>query len=47
MCKYNDCGWCYAPEEVDKNDESGMCLKPKECSQYTPINFHEEGDQDD
>lgn len=42
MCKYNDCGWCYAPEGVEKNDEDGMCLNPKGCSQYIPINFDED-----
>lgn len=24
-CPYNDCGWCYAPEGVDTNDDNGRC----------------------
>lgn len=30
-CPYNDCGWCYAPVNVEKNDKQGQCLKPMEC----------------
>lgn len=30
-CKYNDCGWCYAPKEVTNNAKYGQCLNPNEC----------------
>lgn len=30
-CKYNDCGWCYAPANTATNDEQGQCLEPSQC----------------
>lgn len=37
MCKYNDCGWCYAPDNVKTNANAGACNKPKKCPQYISI----------
>ncbi len=34
MCNYNDCGWCYAKGDVEKNDTNGACNAPKECPQF-------------
>ena len=31
MCKYNDCGWCYAPKEVESNDDNGFCNNYPTC----------------
>jgi hypothetical protein len=31
-CKFNDCGWCYAPAESDSNDSNGACKYPDECT---------------
>ncbi len=33
-CPYNDCGWCYAPDGVENNANSGACIKPFECPTY-------------
>lgn len=30
-CKYNDCGWCYAPENVKTNATQGGCFEPEYC----------------
>ena len=30
-CKYNDCGWCYAPPNTATNDQQGECIEPKQC----------------
>jgi hypothetical protein len=30
-CKYNDCGWCYAPENVETNATQGGCFEPEYC----------------
>jgi hypothetical protein len=30
-CKYNDCGWCYAPENVETNATRGGCFEPEYC----------------
>lgn len=32
-CKYWDCGWCYAPDGKQKNDNNGRCDKPDECEE--------------
>ena len=31
-CKYWDCGWCYAPENVEHNSKNGSCNEPEYCS---------------
>ncbi|QXN60194.1 hypothetical protein KUA24_127 [Vibrio phage HNL01] len=31
MCKYNDCGWCYAPEDFPSNDTHGQCNNMIDC----------------
>jgi molybdopterin converting factor small subunit len=31
-CKYWDCGWCYAPEDVEHNSKNGSCNEPEYCS---------------
>lgn len=34
-CKYNDCGWCNALAESDRNCRPDTaCLKPNECPEY-------------
>ena len=30
-CKYWDCGWCYAPENVKTNATQGGCFEPEYC----------------
>jgi hypothetical protein len=30
-CKYFDCGWCYAPEDVENNSKNGSCNEPLFC----------------
>lgn len=31
-CKYWDCGWCYAPDNVGTNaDAQSACVKPSFC----------------
>ena len=30
-CRWLDCGWCYAPDGKQANDEGGKCLRPGEC----------------
>jgi len=30
-CEYYDCGWCYAPEDVDHNSKNGSCIDPLSC----------------
>ena len=30
-CKYWDCGWCYAPEDVETNATQGGCFEPEYC----------------
>jgi hypothetical protein len=32
-CKYFDCGWCYAPDDVKTNNSQGECVHP-ECCPY-------------
>jgi len=32
-CKYWDCGWCYAPDGKNANDDDGKCEKPDECEE--------------
>jgi hypothetical protein len=32
-CKYFDCGWCYAPDDVKTNNSQGGCIHP-ECCPY-------------
>lgn len=31
ICKFLDCGWCYAPKVVETNDQGGACMKPLDC----------------
>lgn len=33
VCKYYDCGWCYAPDGVKNNSTASACMKPKDCVQ--------------
>lgn len=37
-CRYNDAGWCYAPENISTNDLSGQCQAPKECPSFNCYN---------
>lgn len=30
-CTYNDCGWCYAPDDVENNSKVGACQNPRDC----------------
>lgn len=30
-CRYWDCGWCYAPEDVKNNSVQGGCFEPEYC----------------
>lgn len=30
-CDYNDCGWCYAPEDNQNNSRNSECHNPNEC----------------
>jgi hypothetical protein len=30
-CKYLDCGWCYAPDDVKTNATQGSCFEPEHC----------------
>lgn len=32
-CEYWDCGWCYAPDGKQTNDDNGQCNKPDECKE--------------
>lgn len=32
-CPFWDCGWCYAPSDVETNSISGTCLSPDSCEQ--------------
>ncbi|AUR94186.1 hypothetical protein NVP1193O_055 [Vibrio phage 1.193.O._10N.286.52.C6] len=41
MCPYNDCGWCYAPEDKSSNDTNGACNTPRQCEQFIPIHMEE------
>lgn len=34
MCKYWDCGWCYAPVGTETNANGGACNNPVACQQY-------------
>ena len=33
-CKYFDCGFCYAPEDVKNNSVQGACIEPEYCATY-------------
>ena len=37
MCKFNDCGWCYANAKLKNNSANGQCQKPKSCTQNNLI----------
>jgi hypothetical protein len=37
-CKYFDCGWCYAPNNVETNANQGQCNYP-ECCPYLMDNL--------
>jgi hypothetical protein len=30
-CKYYDCGFCYAPKDVEHNSKNGSCINPLSC----------------
>jgi len=30
-CKYWDCGWCYAPDDVKTNTIQSACFEPEHC----------------
>jgi hypothetical protein len=30
-CKYFDCGWCYAPDDVKTNATQSGCFEPEHC----------------
>jgi chromosome segregation ATPase len=30
-CKYYDCGFCYAPKDVEHNSKNGSCIDPLSC----------------
>jgi hypothetical protein len=30
-CKYYDCGWCYAPDDVKTNTIQSACFEPEHC----------------
>lgn len=32
LCKFNDCGWCYAPVTLITNNVQGACVNPSKCS---------------
>jgi len=36
-CKYWDCGWCYAPRDLETNSNDGICMGQRECSQAALI----------
>ena len=36
-CKYWDCGWCYAPEDVEANEINGQCNDMDACPQSIPM----------
>ena len=30
-CKYWDCGWCYAPDDIKTNATQSGCFEPEHC----------------
>lgn len=34
-CKYYDCGWCYAPPDIETNAYAGSCIEPLSCPYLT------------
>lgn len=36
-CKYWDCGWCYAPDEVAATEIDGQCNNMDGCPQSIPM----------
>lgn len=32
ICPYNDCGWCYAPNDIENNSVNGACCGTEKCS---------------
>ena len=32
-CKWWDCGWCYAPRNLETNSNDGICMGQVECAQ--------------
>jgi len=30
-CKYWDCGWCYAPNDIKTNATQSGCFEPEHC----------------
>ena len=41
-CKWWDCGWCYAPDGKQSNDDNGQCNKPEQCKELERQE-HEQG----
>lgn len=37
-CSYYDCGWCYAPKNVNTNALNGACMQPKTCPHLRTLN---------
>lgn len=34
MCQFNDCGWCYAKDDIENNSNNGACKSPQACPQF-------------
>lgn len=34
-CKFNACGWCYAPNSLITNANQGQCNQPNKCPSNT------------
>lgn len=48
-CKFNDCGWCYAPNHLETTDNNGQCNHPQQCKQNeyrTIVNVGTKGHED-
>ena len=43
-CKYFDCGWCYAPDDVKTNATQSGCFEPEHCPYLKPQNQMTETD---
>lgn len=38
ICNYWDCGWCYAPDDIETNKNSdSSCIDPKNCPHLKKI----------
>lgn len=36
-CPYWDCGWCYAPKDVENNSHNGSCWAPDNCPEQQKL----------